>query len=245
MKLLRSKRQVVREDSDLVDEDDWTDQMQTELEYVSANPLKSNTTFFYRKIRTLTLQRDPRNGTYLKIICGHAPRIGCACRHVWCFLFTILKAIPRSLEFGGSVIQLCECLTSPNSCGNWKTGETHRPFSWEDFPQFNFENMLNMDVASKVKYHAVQRPDVNANSLFPEVHSKPFHPRMCSINLQGLTNLKVSHVFPLQEFQKIAAATRTNRATMVATMTLQTPTLQRLPAVPRELQFRHWPWFQI
>jgi hypothetical protein len=175
-----AKRQNLREDSDLVDEDEWTEQMQTELDYVLANPLKSNTTFFYRKIRTLTLKRDPKNGTYLQIICdcGYAPRIGCACRHVWCFLFTILKAIPRSLGGLGSVIQLCECLTSPNSCGNCKAVETYRPFSWEDFPQFNFEHMMNMDVASKVKYHAVLRPDVNANSLFPEVHSTPFHPRI-------------------------------------------------------------------
>jgi hypothetical protein len=145
-----AKRQNIREDSELVDEDEWTDQMQTELDYVLANPLKFNTTFFYRKIRTLTLKRDPKNGTYLQQIicdCGYAPRVGCACRHIWCFLFTILKAIPRSLGGFGSVIQLCDCLTSPNSCENFKAGESYRPFSLEDFPQFNFEHMMNVDVA--------------------------------------------------------------------------------------------------
>lgn len=184
-----AKRQTLREVSDSVDEDEWTEQMQSELDYVLANPLKSNTTFFYRKIRTLTLKRDPQNGTYLQIICdcGYAPRIGCACRHVWCFLFTILKAIPRSLDGLGSVIQLCECLSSPNSCEGCKARETYRPFSWEDFPQFMFEHMINMDVASKVKYHAVLRPDVNGNSLFPEVHSTPFHPRISANLFQQFT----------------------------------------------------------
>lgn len=80
------------------------------------------------------------------------------------------------------MIQLCECLTSPNSCGNCKSAESYRAFSWDNFPQFNFEHMMNMDVASKVKYHAVLRPDVNGNSLFPEVHSTGFHPRI-SANL--------------------------------------------------------------
>ena len=184
-----SKRQNV--DSALVneDEDAWTEQMQEELDYILANPLQPNTTFFYRKVRTLTLKRDPQNGNYLLIICdcGYAPRIGCACRHVWCFLFTILKAIPRNLAGAGFAVQLCECLNHPTPCETCKAAENYRDFSWEDFPQFQFEHMVNMDVASKVKYHALLRPDINASSLFPEVHGAEFHPRISANLFQQFT----------------------------------------------------------
>jgi len=154
-----SKRQSL--DSTIVidddDEDEWTEQMQQEMEYILANPLQPNTTFLHRKVRTLTLQRDPQNGNYLLIICdcGYAPRIGCACRHVWCFLFTILKAIPRSLDAAGVAIQLCECLNHPNACEDCKAAENYKAFQWENFPLFQFQHMINMDVASKVKYHAL------------------------------------------------------------------------------------------
>jgi hypothetical protein len=186
-----SKRQSL--DSTIVidddDEEEWTEQMQQEMEYILANPLQPNTTFLYRKVRTLTLQRDPQNGNYLLIICdcGYAPRIGCACRHVWCFLFTILKAIPRSLDAAGAAIQLCECLNHPNACEDCKAAENYKAFQWEDFPLFQFQHMINMDVASKVKYHALLRPELDANSLFEEVHSAAFHPRISAHLFQQFT----------------------------------------------------------
>jgi hypothetical protein len=47
--------------------------------------------------------------------------------------------------------------------------------------------MINMNVASKVKYHALLRPEIDANSLFEEVHSATFHPRISTHLFQQFT----------------------------------------------------------
>ena len=73
---------------------------------------------------------------------------------------------------------MCDCLTKPTPCVDCRSAEDYNAFSWDSHPLFTFEDMVNMDIVSKVKYHAALRPDVNANSLFPEEHPKAFHPRI-------------------------------------------------------------------
>jgi len=182
-----AREQIVVDD----EEEEWTDAMQAELEDVLSNPIAPNTEFFFKKVRTLTLLSDPKNPSKLIIICdcGFAPRIGCACRHTWCFLFTILKAIPRILGDGaGMCIDMCQCLSKPVCCPDCSSQPGYRPFGWEEHDLFSFQDMVNMDIASKVKYHAVLRPDVNANSLFPEEHPQAFHPRISKALFRKFTS---------------------------------------------------------
>ena len=173
-----TRKAALVEDAD--DENEWTEAMQEELEYALRHPIASDTTFFYKKVRKLTIMPDPKNRGKMLIICdcGYAPRIGEACRHVWCFIFTILKAIPRGIDGTSFAIRMCDCLTKPTPCVDCRSAEDYNAFSWDSHPLFTFEDMVNMDIVSKVKYHAALRPDVNANSLFPEEHPKAFHPRI-------------------------------------------------------------------
>jgi hypothetical protein len=166
------------------DEDEtWTETMQSDLDFALKHPVSPTTRFVFRKIHKVTLFPDPTHAAKLVIMCdcGYAPRIGLACYHIWCFLFTIIKAIPKSIGDGAGFVQhICECLRRPTACQNCRSADTFEEFSWSSHPSFVFEDMFNMSIVSKVKYHAVVRPDVNANALFSGggVQHNVFHPRM-------------------------------------------------------------------
>jgi hypothetical protein len=149
------------------DTEQWTVDMQKELERLSEIPLEQSTKFVYKKIRRVAIRKDPKDASRVMISCscGFQHRIGCACRHIFCALFTILKAKPVSLEYGATIVNLCRCTSAPVACEACIGQPHYRKFEWG---QFDLLNLVNLDIGSKLKYHAALHPTVDASKLFPE-----------------------------------------------------------------------------
>ena len=150
-----------------VDDEEWTEEMQNELERLSEIPLEQSTKFVYKKIRRVAVRKDPKDASRVMISCscGFQHRIGCACRHIFCVLFTILKAMPVSLDYGATIVNFCRCTSTPRACEACMGLPHYRKFDWG---QLDLLNLVNLDIGSKLKYHAVLHPTVDSSKLFPE-----------------------------------------------------------------------------
>ncbi len=162
----------------VLDEDaSWDASMQDDLDFALKHPVSPNTRFCYKKIHKIEVLPDPNNVSKVLIMCdcGYASRIGLACYHTWCFLFTILKAIPSA-----GVFHCADCKIRPTTCETCKMQAEFQDFSWAQHPLFAFEDMFNLNIVSKIKYHAVLRPDCDASFFFNAngAQHNVFHPRI-------------------------------------------------------------------
>ena len=96
---------------------------------------------------------DPKNSAKLigTCSCGYCNRIGFACRHFFCMLFTVLRFSIVSIDSAHSVINLCNCASSPRSCIHCMENPHFKKFEWGNF---DFMSLINLDIGSKMKYHA-------------------------------------------------------------------------------------------
>ncbi len=174
--LARAKRQ---KGADPVAED-WTEEMEEELEEIMENPINSETKFVFRRIRKVVVMKDPKDAAnmLMSCSCGYHKRIGVACRHIWCLLFTILKAFPIVIEGIHRITNICVCMSKPTTCPSCMAEPQYSKFDWENFPTFDFRKMVNMDLGNKVKYHAILHTDADTENIFPDVHSTVFFPRI-------------------------------------------------------------------
>jgi hypothetical protein len=159
--------------------EEWTIDMQKELENLLENPLPEHTNFIYTKIRTVTLMPDPKNSAKLigTCSCGYCNRIGFACRHFFCMLFTVLRFSIVSIDSAHSVINLCNCASSPRSCIHCMENPHFKKFEWGNF---DFMSLINLDIGSKMKYHATLRPNFDSAAAFPTQHYPAFYPRIAA-----------------------------------------------------------------
>lgn len=158
--------------------DEWTPAMQKQMDDLLQRPLPSDTAFVYKKVRIVTLMKDPNNAALLIIVCscGYPGRIGCCCRHIWCMLFTMLKCQPKLIDGVHSVTTVCGCNSTPRTCAACEMLPTHEKFQWD--LRMDFLQLVNLDIGSKIKYHAMLRTEFNATSCFPPKHTMSFHPRI-------------------------------------------------------------------
>jgi hypothetical protein len=178
----RAKR-IVEEECE-----EWTSDMQTDMESALAKPLPEHTKFVYTKIRTVTLMPDPRNAAKLvgTCSCGYCNRIGFACRHFFCMLFTVLRCNVVAIDGHHSVTNLCECTSSPRSCVECMEKPHFKKFEWGD--DFDFLSLFNLDIGSKIKYHATLRSNFDSAQAFPTLHSSAFYPRIAASIFQPFAN---------------------------------------------------------
>ena len=171
----KSKRSCAGDDAEAEDEE-WTDDMQQEMEDVLEHPLHPDTAFVYQKVRKVSFIPDPKNASLLIILCtcGYPKRIGISCRHIWCVLFTILKCLPRMID-GMPATNVCRCMSTPRTCATCAT--QIGKFEWTPH-HMEFLKMVNLDLGSKIKYHAILRREFDASSLFPAQHAISFLPRI-------------------------------------------------------------------
>ena len=131
--------------------------MNAEFENVMANPLPVGTTFCWKKIRTITVIPDSTDACYVKLVCrcGYPVRIGHSCRHVFGFLFSVLTTIQKA--------------RNPKA-----------DFAWSAFGEVQWEDLVNMDICSKIKYHAVMHDESGAASagFFKLSKAMSWHPRI-------------------------------------------------------------------
>ena len=162
------------------EDENWTAEMQKELEEIVECPLKEEMKFVYKKVRRVAMRIDPKDPMklILSCTCGYPNRIGCACRHIFCVLFTVLKSNRVELDSFHSVTNLCSCTSSPRTCSTCMQSPHYKKFEWG--PNFDFLSLVNLDIASKVKYHAMLRPNFDAVSLFPTLHDSTFFPRIAA-----------------------------------------------------------------
>lgn len=161
-------------------DENWTDEIEAELDQILSNPVSVETEFMFRKVRRVVAMVDPKDASnvLLSCSCGYHKRIGVACRHIWCLLFTILKAVPVLLEGTHRVRSMCNCVQKPTTCPTCMESPHYSKFDWEQFPTFDFFKMVNMDVGNKVKYHAILHTHAPTENLFPVIHSTVFYPRI-------------------------------------------------------------------
>lgn len=170
----RSKSWDVEEETE-----EWTSDMQQELVNSLERPLPEHTNFIYTKIRIVTLMPDPKNATKLigTCSCGYCNRIGFACRHFFCMLFTVLRFRIVSIDGAHSVINMCDCASSPRSCIQCMEKPHFKKFEWGDF---DFMSLINLDIGSKMKYHATLRSNFDCAAAFPALHYPSFYPRIAA-----------------------------------------------------------------
>jgi hypothetical protein len=65
------------------EDENWTAEMQQEMEQIVECPLKEDMKFVYRKVRRVAMRIDPKDPMklILSCTCGYPNRIGCACRY--------------------------------------------------------------------------------------------------------------------------------------------------------------------
>ena len=131
---------------------------------------------------------DPNNAAKLigTCSCGYSFRIGFACRHFWCMLFTVLRCNFVLLDGHHSVTNLCECTSSPRSCVECMEKPHFKKFEWGD--DFDFLSLFNLDIGSKIKYHATLRSNFDSAQAFPTLHSSAFYPRIAASIFQPFAN---------------------------------------------------------
>ena len=131
--------------------------MDEDFTVVVENPLPRGTKFYWKKVRTISVIPNARDATSVLLVCdcGFPCRIGFACRHIFCFLIKIFKAILVKLH-------------------------NDTAFEWAKIPDFNFAHLINMDICSKIKYHAVVRDKSGAATKgFASLSDlTKFHPKM-------------------------------------------------------------------
>jgi hypothetical protein len=136
---------------------EFTDNLLDDFHTAMSMPLPRGTKFTWKKVRTITVLPNPRDASQVVLICdcGFPSRIGFACRHIFCFLIKILKAVLYKLQ-------------------------NNSQFAWDKFPDFNFESLINMDICCKIKYHAVLRDKIGAAAKgFASLSDmKKFRPKM-------------------------------------------------------------------
>jgi hypothetical protein len=167
-----SGHQKKKKKSNAVGEDEWseshavpgvrssfeyTEEMDEDFKIAMSNPLPQGTKFSWKKVRTISVIPNPRDATSVLLVCdcGFPCRIGFACRHIFCFLIKIFKAILVNLH-------------------------NDTEFAWAKIPNFDFEDLFNMDICSKIKYHAVLRDKSGeATKGFASLSDlNKFHPKM-------------------------------------------------------------------
>jgi hypothetical protein len=169
-----AKRRTVDNEED---DENWTSEMQDQLDNVLELGLKEEMTFVYKRVKRVALKLDPKDRTkmIMSCNCGFPNRIGCACRHIFCVLFTIMKRNSVEIDGAHSVTNLCSCTSSPRTCADCMLSPHHKPFKWGNV---DLRWLVNLDIGSKVKYHATLRRDFDAASAFPSIHSGTFFPRI-------------------------------------------------------------------
>jgi hypothetical protein len=127
---------------------EFTQNMASEFDRVMTNPLPCDLRFRYKKVRTVTVQLErlsEDNRLFpCTCSCGYSARIGLACRHILCFLIMIITKLIQKRDANGI-------------------------FDWETFP-VDFGQLVNMNICSKLKYHAVR----HATCLNPNAASSCF-----------------------------------------------------------------------
>jgi hypothetical protein len=141
---------------------EFTQNMASEFDRVMAHPLPCDLKFRYKKVRTVKVQlSEDTNGLFSCICsCGYPARIGLACRHILCFLIMIITKLIQKRDATGI-------------------------FDWTTFP-VDFVQLVNMDICSKLRYHAVRhqtqcRTSTNiyaASSCFSMNHGLDFKPKI-------------------------------------------------------------------
>ena len=169
---------VQNEDNVTNEDETWTDEMQKELEELVESPLTEEMKFVYKRVRRVAFKMDPRDPSKMIISCncGFPNRIGCACRHILCVIFTVLKQNRVDID-GHSVTSLCSCTSSPRTCTECMRLPHHKEFEWDNF---DLRSLVNLDIGSKVKYHATLQPNFDSTSLFPAIHDGTFFPRIAA-----------------------------------------------------------------
>jgi hypothetical protein len=169
-----SKRRSVDTEED---DETWTSEMQDQLDTILDLGLREEMTFVYKRVRRVALKLDPKDRSKMIISCscGFPNRIGSACRHIFCVLFTIMKQNSVVIDGAHSVTNLCSCTSSPRTCADCMLSPHYKPFKWGSV---DLRWLVNLDIGSKVKYHATLRPDFDAASAFPNIHQGVFFPRI-------------------------------------------------------------------
>jgi hypothetical protein len=138
---------------------EYAEDMAEDFNVAMSHPLPQGTKFSWKKVRTISVIPNPRDATSVLLICdcGFPCRIGFACRHIFCFLIKIFKAILVKVH-------------------------NDTEFAWVKITNFNFEDLINMDICSKMKYHAVLRDKTGeASRGFASLSDlQKFHPKMSS-----------------------------------------------------------------
>jgi hypothetical protein len=100
---------------------EYTDEMDEDFTVVVENPLPRGTKFYWKKVRTISVIPNARDATSVLLVCdcGFPCRIGFACRHIFCFLIKIFKAILVKLH-------------------------NDTAFEWAKIPNFNFAHLINI-----------------------------------------------------------------------------------------------------
>lgn len=131
---------------------EFTQNMAFEFDRVMAHPLPCDLRFRYKKVRTVTVQLDRLSedkGLFAcTCSCGYSARIGLACRHILCFLIMIITKLIQKRDANGI-------------------------FDWETFP-VDFVQLVNMNICSKLKYHAVRHQTQCGTSTISMLHHLVF-----------------------------------------------------------------------
>lgn len=168
------------------DDETWTSEMQDQLDTVLELGLKEEMSFVYKRVRRVALKLDPkdRSKMIMSCNCGFPNRIGCACRHIFCVIFTIMKQNSVVIDGAHSVTNLCSCTSSPRTCADCMQSPHYKPFKWGSV---DLRWLVNLDIGSKIKYHATLRPDFDAASAFPSIHKGTFFPRIPASIINNFT----------------------------------------------------------
>jgi len=159
----KESRDSSSEDLDSEDADDVNEDAFNPDEFLDrciAAPLEGCTKFHWRKVRTVLVaplydDAQRNTGKYQLICnCGFSTRIGVVCRHIFAVLFHMLCNLLRTENSEDSGDDLAP---EPKSI-NWSI--------------ISLQELCNMDIVSKVKYHAALH---GRGNLF-ELSTNPFRP---------------------------------------------------------------------
>jgi hypothetical protein len=152
--LLKKDRHEHQDSSseDLEEDHEDTFNVDEFLDHCTAAPLEGCTKFHWTKVRTVTVaprydDAQRNTGKYLLTCsCGFSTRIGVICRHIFAVLFHMLCNLLRSDPTSNSD-------DGGDSAENGDDQATPHPSSI-DWSTISLQDLCNMDIVSKVKYHA-------------------------------------------------------------------------------------------
>jgi hypothetical protein len=138
------------------------------FEQCDAAPLEGCTKFHWTKVRTVMvvpLYDDAQRNTgkyLLHCNCGFPTRIGVVCRHIFAVLFHMLCNLLR---------------TDPTSDSDESETVDPKSIDWSSISNFSLSDLCNMDIVSKVKYHAALHGRGNlfklsTNAFYPTIPCK-------------------------------------------------------------------------